>query len=633
MKLLRVSPITKGISRDLFYFSSKDIKPGAIVSIPIRKKEAIAAVISVKNARDLKSELRHSKYALKKISKVLEPNSFFNEEFLKATQKIAKYYLTGTGAIINELCPKAILEKPPKIETYLPVSKDGLQSLEKQVDPLEQKQTIVLQEKKEERIKYYKNLIRSEFAKNQSIFICLPSMGEVERFEQDLQKGIEKFTFSFHSKMGKKDLREKWKKVTEEKHPVLIISTGLFLSINRPDIKTFILENEGSPFYKLRNRPFLKIKKIIKILAAQTNSSLILAGQVVSTETYTKKEIGKFSSAIPTQPKVISTAKQILVEMKKNKGPISNELKEMLEAAYKNNERSILFINRRGYQPSTICNDCGRILKCPHCDSPLVLHKDSKRKFICHKCVSQIKAGNNCPYCKGYNLKTLGYGIQKISEEISRLFPDFKILRLDSDAAKTKKQAQEIIKEFRENTGSVLITTELLFSYLEEEVERIGVLSIDNLFNLPDFRINERVFRTLLKLKTKTTKTFLIQSRLTEHPIFKNVLDGDIKGFYESEMEFRKALGYPPFKTLIKIIREGKNKEQIEKEVEILEKSLAPYNPASFCPFTPRIKNLYRSYILLKLKPGWPAKHKELHQTLASLPPQWKIDIDPESLL
>ncbi len=626
MKLLKVSPITKGVSKDLFYFSSKDIQIGALVSVPIRKKECVAVVISVKKAKDLKSELRQSKYALKKISNVIEPNSFFNEKFIKAAQKIAKYYLTNTGVIINELCPKSIQEKPPMKEV-------GPHSLMSEVQLPSFNKTLVLQEKKEERIKYYKNLIRSEFAKNKSIFICLPSIQEVKKFGEDLKKGIEKFTFSFHSKMSKKELREKWGKTIKEKHPVVIIATGLFLSINRSDLKTFILENEGSSFFKSQNRPFLNIKKIIKILANETNSSLILANQIVSTETYVKKQLGKFDSATPTQPKITSPAKQILVEMKKNKMAISNELKEMLESAYKNNERSILFINRRGYQPSTVCNDCGRIIKCPHCDSPLVLHKDLKRKFICHKCVSQIKAGNNCPYCKGFNLRTLGYGIQRISEEISNLFPDFKILRLDSDIAKTEKKAVEIIKKFTETTGSILIATELLFSHLEEEVERIGVISIDNLFNIPDFRINERVFRTLLKLKTKATKTFLIQSRLTEHPIFKNVLEGNIEGFYQSEIEFRKALGYPPFKTLIKIIREGKNKEQVEKEVEQLEKNLAEYDPASFCAFTPKVRNLYRSYILLKIRLGWPNKYQELHKVLSSLPYQWKIDIDPESLL
>lgn len=621
VKLLTVIPIIKGISKELSYFSSKDIKKGALISISLRQKEVPALVLSAKEVKDAKSLLRNSPYPLKRIANIKTP-AFFTPEFIKAAQKSASYFLSSTGSVIKKLCPQIILQNPPSltIRAQKRNEKPGGVSL--------------LQANQEERLKFYKNLIRAEFARQHSVFLCLPSSLAVKRYEEQFKKGIEQYVVALHGKMSKKELIEKWTKILIEKHPLLIVGTSLFLSLPKNDIKTIIIEKEGSSLFKEKIRPYLDIRTVVENIIIETKSSLILADEIIRTETYAKKQSAEISLALPVAPKTTLQSEQILVDMRELKNIISSELKETLESAQKNNERLLLFINRRGHGLSTICQDCGQIILCGRCETPLVLHQNTSRSFVCHKCLLQTEVGERCPYCQSWRLQTFGYGIQKISEEIQKLFPNFKIFRLDSDIAKTKKQAEEIIKNYLNTSGSILLTTEMFFSYWNGQADRVAVVSLDGLFSLPDFRINERIFRLLFQLKAMARKTFLIQTRLPNHPVFNTVLKGDLDEFYKSELNNRKMFGYPPFKTLIKIALEGKDKIKLEKEAKDLEQKLASYNPVQFSAFTPKIKNIYRLYLLLKLESGtWPHKHPELHQLLSSLPPQWKIDVDPESLL
>lgn len=634
-KLLKVAPITKGFSKELSYFSLKKIKEGDVIFVPIKGRNSPALVLSVENARDAKAQLRSSPFPLKRVSNSRAYN-LFTPEFVKASQKTAERFFVDVGRVIKESCPRFILENPIENKPTQEKNKNKL------VRAGGKNSILALQASKKERIRFYKNLIRAEFAKGQSILLCLSSISEVGQYEEELKKGLEPYTIALHSKIKKKELRERWLKTLKEKHPVLIIATGLFLSIPRKNIGAIIVENEGSSLYKSKNKPYLDIRIMARNLSFELKNTLILADEIIRTETYNQILLKKISEATPSSPKIISRAQQMLVDMKKDNYIISDELQKMLGSAQENNEQVILFVNRRGHGSSTVCGNCGKILVCPNCEIPLVLHKEPSPKFLCHKCLFAANPIDHCPYCKSWNLKILGRGIQQINEEIQKLFPKFKIFRLDSDIAKNRKQGEKILENFRNTTGSILVATQLLFSFPTRGVERVGVVSIDGLFNLPDFRINEKIFRLLLRLKMKARKTFLIQTRLPEYPVFDNVMKGDIGKFYQSELLFRKALGYPPFKTLIKIIVESKNKSQAQKEMDALVKKLENYKPIKFPMFAPKIKNNYRLCLLLKLEPSmWlnpqneeqKQKRDNLRAILSSLPSKHKIDIGPESLL
>lgn len=624
LRLLKVVPITRGFSKELSYFSSKEANEGALVTIPIKTREVPALVVGIGSILENKANIRLSPYPLKKIISIKSPK-IFSEPFIRASKNIGHYFIAPLGSIIKELCPQSILEDPPTVLAQPQLPERNLKT---------ESSTSLLQAPTEERIKFYKNLIRAEFAKNKSVFLCVPSASKVEIFEHELKKGVEQFVFAFRGKMNKKDLKEKWTKVLEEKHPLLIIATGLFLSLPRYDVKTIIIDEESSPLYKIKSRPFLDLRKAAENLSIETKSSLILTDEISRLSTYKRRKDDEISWIAHASSKITVRAQELLVNLKPFKSFLSPELKEMLKSIQGKNEQILLFINRRGHSLSTVCDDCGQVITCLKCETPLVLHKHKEPEFMCHKCLLKIKAVDRCPYCKGWKLKTLGLGIQKLHEEIKNCFPELKIFRMDGDAIKTRKQGAALVNDFLNTPGAVLLATEMFFSFYNGEFDRIAVASVDGLFNLPDFSANERVFRLLMKLKIRARKTFLLQTRFPDHPVFASLLKGDLLGFFRSELTSREQFGYPPFKTLIRITREGKNKEKLTDEVKALKQKLAKWSPISFAAFTPKIKNRHRFYILLKLEPRtWPYKQPELYEILSSLPSQFKVEIDPESLL
>ncbi len=643
MKILKVIPITRGIFTDnLSYFTTGDVKAGALVSVTIKGKSVMALVKEAVDVKSAKSAVRHFPFQLKKIKSV-KADFFINPEFLKTAENLAFYFVFSSGAIIKEMMPQKILESAADF------------SFKEKKKSSSRHEILFVESPKEERLKNYKSIIREEFAKNSSVFLCLPIVRELETFGRELGKGIEKYTVIFNAKTAKKSMAELWKKSLNEPHPLLIIGTPLFLFIPRNDIGTVIMENESSWQYKLRRRPYLDFRKAGEELTKNLKIRLILGDEIGSIENHYRCENGLIptsfgvgtptpsgvgvSSSVSRLPRINSPAEQSLISMKGNKSSlISAKLQKIIKTGQEKNERILLFINRRGHSLTTICGDCGAIITCNKCETPLVLHRHptqaAERRFICHKCFSAVNVAKSCPSCKSWNLRSFGVGIQKTEEEIRRLFPEVNLFKLDSDTIKTKKQGDEIMEKWQKASKAILLATELLFSFLNQNVENVAVVSVDNLFALPDFRINERVFRLLLNLRKLATKNFLIQTRLNDQSLFENVIKGNISEFYQSELESRKKFNYPPFKTLIKITIERKNRKQLENDILFLKNELKEYEPFSFPAFISKIKNNYLWHILLKLDPGtWPLKQEKLHQILSSLPPIWKINVDPETLL
>lgn len=634
MKIIDVIPITKdSIHESLSYFTNKEVVIGSIVMVPLRKKNVPAVVLSVKNAKKLKIEIKKSNIKIRPV-KSLKSLPFLSKEFIDACVDIAKYFISPTGAVLKDLIPQTILENgSPLSSTHI------FENTEKTNHSI-----VMVEMPTKERLQYYKSIIREEFAKNKSVFICMPTSFEIEDSVQEIKKGIENYTIALYGKKPGKKIREEWTRCLKEKHPVLILATKSFLSIPRKDISTIIFDGESSSFYSIQKRPYINIGKAVEIISKKTEKRLIIGDFFIKTETF-----HRYESLSRTQPsRVLSEVDSVIVDTKKkgeNKwqktkrfSSISDLLQKNIKEAWENNERMILFMNRRGYGTTTFCKDCLRTIACEKCETPLVLHKENvfskKINFICHKCMNETSAPEQCPYCKSWQMETYGAGIQKLTEEVSDLFPKLKIFRMNGDIVKNPKQAREITNNFLSSPGSILIATEMLFYYINQPVERVAVASIDGMFTLPDFRINEKIFHLLLKLRALAKKTFLIQTRLSEQSVFNDAIRGNIPGFYRTEIENRKRFQYPPFKLLIKITREGKNKAQVKKEIEELEKNLEEWEPINYPAFIPKIKNLYSWHILLRLDPeSWPDEQKKLHQILSSLPLFWKINISPESLL
>ena len=287
IKIVTVTPISKGIGKEtLAYFTSRDIKVGALVTVPLRNRNVPALVMGVEEVTYSKTDIKAANFKLKKIS--ANKGYALLPSFVRATELTSQYFASKTGAVIEALVPDTILKNPPTIKITETKNADSKNTQIKQ-------ERLLLQADDDERTSIYKSLIREEFAKKQSIFLCTPTINDAERIAHILSRGIKEHTYILHSELGKKEILSRWKRVLNSKHPVLIIATGTFLSIPREDIGTIIIEKEHSPSYKISYRPFIDIRTFAEIYTKEQNKRLIFADFKLRTETLYRKERKEFT--------------------------------------------------------------------------------------------------------------------------------------------------------------------------------------------------------------------------------------------------------------------------------------------------------------------------------------------------
>ncbi|MEI6842928.1 MAG: primosomal protein N' [bacterium] len=633
MNIVTVIPITKSLIKNtLTYFTKEDILKGSIVSVPIRNKKVFGIVLDSQNAEEKKIDLKNLTYQIKKVSNI-NARRLFSENFMESAREIADYYAGNISSVLFTLIPNTILEQSEKI---------NFEPKEKRSDIFHE--VTLLQANNEERYATYKSLIREEFARSHSIFFCMPTTEDLKNAKNSLEKGIEKYTYVLHSGLTKKEIAKLWQEILNETHPVLIIATGQFLSLPRQDIGTIVVEKESSRAYKMISRPFIDMRKVAEIVSKKNNCRLVLGDTLLRVETLWEEKNGAYAQLSPLKFRSLTTSRCTLVDMKIPKDQkkkeftiLGDELKKMITEAKENNEQTFLFCGRKGLSPVTACDDCGTVVTCNNCKSPVVLYNKKtsgdiqKNLFVCHHCGERRDASELCSYCNGWRLTTLGIGSERVYEEVKTIFPDTNVFILDKEHVTTQKQMQKVVEEFYASPGSVLVGTEMALGYLNKKIENVAVVSIDSFFAIPDFRINEKIFHILLDLRDLSEHNFIIQTRQKNTKIFDEALAGNLADFYRDEIDDRKLVGYPPFTTYIKLTLEG-DKNAIRKEMEKAKEILAPFELFVFDAWNPGADKKFTIHGLVSQKRGeW--VQTELLQKLLSLPPFYMIKIDPDTLL
>ena len=216
-------------------------------------------------------------------------------------------------------------------------------------------------------------------------------------------------------------------------------------------------------------------------------------------------------------------------------------------------------------------------------------------------------------------------------QKIKDKYPDISLFRIDSDTVSNDKSAHTTLQRFRAKPGSVLLGTEMLLQYVHEKVENSAIISLDSLFSLPDFRIQEKILSLLIRIRTLTSRDFVVQTRKADEKVFEYGLKGNMSDFYRQAIEERKKFNYPPFSILIKLTLEGR-KDQIVKEMESIQTLLEPYEVDVFPAFIHTVKGNYVLHGLIRIaREKW--VDERLVEKLRSLPPSVIVKVDPETLL
>jgi primosomal protein N' (replication factor Y) len=643
MRIAKILPLGKGIFNEyLDYFTTQKVEAGDIVNILVRNKKTLGLVISSEDATSIKTEIKNLSFNLKKILEVKEKN-IFRKEFLEAALEFCDYSAVHKNNIIS-LIPAIFREKYDEIESILKNVRNRIGKSSVLAISVSDIQAPLVK-----RITFYKTLIKKSFKQKQSIFLVLPTQLDSEKFFELLSEGLDGQIFIIHSKLGKKELWNKLEKILTSKHPILILGTTPFLAIPRIDFGTIILEHESSSVYKMMEKPYFDLRIFTELFASKIGANLILADSLLSFKSLAQKQ----NKEIIKTPKIKPLPKFFLApsfDLKNYFGLIEiiNRIKDdkkfqaLLEESITEIKNTLaqgknvfIFCLRKGLATLTLCRDCQEIVKCEKCHSPLVLYPapNNRRKFFCNHCNLEKTPETVCAVCGSWNLMPLGIGVDTVFEEIKKVFLKNKIFELEGFTTKTKSGAAKIIKEFEESSGSILIGTELALSNLKNKVPLSIIASFDSLWNIPSFRINERIINLIIAIASKTEKKLIIQTKNAESPVLQAIISKNLKSFQkfiQEELEDRKKIGYPPFKVFIKITYRGKTTETT-KIMSLWKEKFQDYDMEIF---NPKIENKYVAQALIKIDlQQWALTKidRTLLSKILSLPTTCSVELDPDS--
>jgi primosomal protein N' (replication factor Y) len=453
-----------------------------------------------------------------------------------------------------------------------------------------------------------------------------------------------------HSKLSEGERYDTWRRARAGRLKVVIgARSALFAPL--PKIGLIVADECHDASFHQAEPPFYHA-----VTAAQAYARLCGAVCVLGSATPTIEQ--RFRTAHPPLPlgegrvRVLSLPKRIVeaglppvhvVDMRDElkagqRGIFSRLLLSELEFTLKRGEQAILFLNRRGTATYVFCRDCGYVLKCPNCETPLTFHTEDKERLLCHHCGYERGKPKSCPQCGGKQIREYGLGSERVEAEVNALFPKARTLRWDWDTTRQKDAHEMILTHFANHKADVLIGTQMLAKGLDLPlVTLVGIVLADVGLHLPDPFAGERVFQVLTQVAGRAGRSerggrVVLQTFDPANQIIQSAARHDVDGFYRYELENRKRLGYPPFMRLVRLEFRSLDQASAEKEAKrVAQKLSTVHRPSSAvigpvpCFFS-KVAGFYRWQIVLRgSNPAESLRGVRLED--------WRVEVDPISLL
>ncbi len=476
----------------------------------------------------------------------------------------------------------------------------------------------------------YIHLISKAISEGKQVLFLVPEIALTTQLTSRLKKVFGNKVGVYHSRFSDAERVEIWNKVLKDKGYDLIIGvrSSVFLPFRKLGLIIVDEEHETS-FKQYDPAPRYNARNAAIVLANMHAAKTLLGTATPSIESYYNVETGKYGlvelftrheDMLLPNIKVVDT--RDAYHKKRMNGHFSDALLDEITKALNNKEQVILFQNRRGYAPYLECKACSLVPKCENCDVSLTVHKIFNT-LNCHYCGFSRPIPDVCPACKTPNLSSKGFGTEKIEDEIKKLYPEARVLRMDLDTTRSKKAYEKILSEFEQHKADILIGTQMVTKGLDfSYVSLVGILNADNMLNFPDFRSHERAFQLMAQVSGRAGRKFkqglvVLQTSTPEHPVIGQVLRNDFAAMYKTQCAERKEFRYPPFFRMIIINIQHKDARIVKQAAfELGQNMRATFGPRVLGPVDPpvsRIMNYFIKQITLKIEnEASPAKAKEL---------------------
>ncbi len=393
----------------------------------------------------------------------------------------------------------------------------------------------------------------------------------------------------FHSGLPLGERLEQWRRVRDGRADIAVgTRSAVFAPLK--DIGLIVMDEEQEYSYKSSASPRFHARDVAKFRCNENNCTLLLSSATPSVESYQYALSGRYSCCrLDKRYGTASLPHVITVDMNReqdqgNRSGFSSILLEALEENLKAGQQSILLLNRRGHNTFIACRECGEVISCPNCSISLTYHSANHR-LMCHYCGYSISVPESCPSCSSKRIRYSGAGTQRAEEELSQIFPQARILRLDTDATMQRFAYEKKLGAFRDGKYDIMLGTQMVAKGLDfSDVTLVGVLSADGMMHSEDFRSYERTFSLLTQVVGRSGRGGLegraiIQTFEPRNPIIELSAAQNYDAFFSSEIKLRKAMLYPPFSDIGVVVFVGEDKDRTriasERFSEMLKKSLS----------------------------------------------------------
>ena len=585
--------------RDCYTYSIPDglslPAPGTHVEVPLMKKK-IRGIVLCEHTESISAEWQEK---IRPIIAIFENAPVVSHEQLVLWQWMSSYYMCTLGEVMAAALPEGLdkrMANPPKRRRTTIIPYSGPVEPAHPLTPAQQKSAdecekfwtagkdIVLLNgvTSSGKTDIYIHLIQAQLEAGKNVLYLVPEIALTTQLTTRLQTIFGDKLTVYHSRFTDAEREQLYYAAAKtEPHVVIGARSAVFLPI--PNIGLVIVDEEHEPSYKQAEpAPRYHARNAAIMLAKEHGARVLLGTATPSLESFYLAQKGiyglvqlteRFGGVELPEIKLIDLKSQYI--RKEMYGHFSDPLVERIHQCLADQKQVILFQNRRGYAPQIQCAQCGQVPRCVQCDVPMTLHLRA-HELRCHYCGYRMPIPPVCPSCGG-ELKTLGFGTERIEDEIQQLFPEARVLRMDLDTTRNRASYQDIINAFARHECDILVGTQMVTKGLHfDDVRLVAVLNADPLFNQPDFRAYERAYQMLEQVAGRAGRKgskgeVWIQTFDTSNTMLQLVQAHDYDALFKQQLKEREAFKYPPFHRIIRLQMRDHNAQRVQIAADQLQ--------------------------------------------------------------
>lgn len=642
---------------------AQPIQIGCRVRVPFKNRSIIGYAVGL----DVKKEVEKTK----EIIEVVDSEPVISDHLLRLAKWISEYYFSSWGEAISNMVPKYLKTVQAKSQDEI-ADKDAETVREPPLLHLNDEQKEAFEKLKERvhanhfaeiflygvtgggKSELYIRAIKETLKLGKSSICLVPEIALTEQIKLFFSHHFHGKLEILHSKLTDRERSLAWQRIRSgEKQVILGARSAIFAPVGQ--LGLIIMDEEQETSYKQDQTPRYHARELARWRAKDLGAVLLMGTATPTLETMHRASTGeiemirltkRIEGRVMPEVEIIDLKETHLIT--KRLTIVAPRLQNAIESALRKKEGVLLMLNRRGFSTHIRCFECAEALNCSHCAVALTFHQE-KQEAICHYCNFHMAVPSVCRKCKSPLLKFSGMGTEKVESEVARLFPQATIARLDTDTTKKKGSHEDILSRFRERKIDILVGTQMIAKGFDfQHVTLVGIVNADTGLLLPDFRSAERTFQLLTQMAGRTGRgkelgKVFIQTYSANHYAIQFASKHDYFGFFNEELERRKAHHYPPFARLINIMFRGKKELAVQEQANECRKIIKSHlnhsgleliGPAPLPIY--RLRGHFRWHLMLRGHDNG-SIHSVLREALESLKRKagvfQAIDVDPVVIL